>query len=152
MFHRKKRRLGSIYTVKIGSVDDFSKLKWTIEQVKPSNGTITVTIKSNKGEYLCASHLNHDIFRQRRKIYLRFIKDKHKKITENCEWKLEQVGSVQSFIIWNEWFSEPLYAPSFIYKHDLIHRNVYLWKNKPSSAGGEFKWSIDCTRGSFLLE
>ena len=47
--------------------------------------------------------------------------------------------------------NEPLYAPTFFYKYDLINRNVYLWKNKPSSSG-EFKWLIDCIKGRFLLE
>ena len=62
----------NIYTVHIRYVDDFSKLKWTIERVSQTNDT-TVTIKSNKGEYLCASHLSHDIFGQRKRICLKNI-------------------------------------------------------------------------------
>ena len=144
----------NVYTVHIGSVDDFSKLKWTIERVGELNDT-KVTIKSNKGEYLCASHFSHDIFRQRRRIYLKNIinnKILFNKMTSNCEWRIEKVRDSEKFMIWNEWFMEPIYSPTFIYKRDLIHRNVYLWKNKPSSVGSEFKWSIDCGRGSFLLE
>ena len=73
----------NIYTVQIGSVDDFSKLKWTIERVSQTNDT-TVTIKSNKGEYLCASNLSHDLFRQRQILFLKTINQD--KIGQNCGW------------------------------------------------------------------
>ena len=144
----------NIYTVHIRYVDDFSKLKWTIERVSETNDT-TVTIKSNKGEYLCASHLSHDIFRQRKRIYLKNIYKNmffKKIIHKNCEWRLEKVDGAQTFMILSETFMEPIYAPSFFYKCNFLQRNVYLWKNKPSSIGSEFKWSIDCGKGVFLLE
>ena len=140
----------NIFTNPIGMVDDFNRLKWTITQVNQSN--VTVTIKSNNNEYLCSSDLHQDILHQRRRVYLKTMgKNRYiKMITPNCQWRLQQVG-VQSYIIWNDWFNEPLYAPSFFYKHDLIKRNVYLWKHKPSSSK-QFIWSIDCSKGKFLLE
>jgi hypothetical protein len=73
----------NIYTVHIRYVDDFSKLKWTIERVSQTNDT-TVTIKSNRGEYLCASHLSHDIFRQRRILFIKTINQD--KIGQNSGW------------------------------------------------------------------
>ena len=60
-----------------------------------------------------------------------------------------QVGKswrgTQTFMILSETFMEPIYAPSFFYKDNFV-------KNKPSFVGREYKWSIDCGRGSFLLE
>ena len=94
-----------------------------------SNGTL-VTIKSNKGEYLCASNLYHDLFQHRRRVYLKGNNNKknrliNKNTTRNCEWRLEKfieklkkVDVHQTFIIWNDLFNEPLYAPSFFYKYN----------------------------------
>ena len=136
-----------IYTIPIDSVDDFSKLKWKIRQVNQSNSML-VTIMSNKDEYLCASNLYHDVFHQRRRVYL---KGKNKNLTQNCEWKLEKVG-LKRYIIWNDRFvNEKLYAPSFFYKYNSIKRYVYLWKNEPKTSSDEFKWLIDCGKGSNIL-
>ena len=136
-----------IYTIPIDSVDDFSKLKWKIRQVNQSNSML-VTIMSNKDEYLCASNLYHDVFHQRRRVYL---KGKNKNLTQNCEWKLEKVG-LKRYIIWNDRFvNEKLYAPSFFYKYNSIKRYVYLWKNGPTTSSDEFKWLIDCGKGSNIL-
>ena len=132
-----------IYTIPFESVDDISKIKWTISQM---NGT--VRIKSSKGEYLCASNLYHGLFNQRRKIYLKG-NDKNKQIsiknlTRNCEWRLEKVGNSQTYIIWNDLLNEPLYSPIFIYKYNSIKRYVYSWKNEEQSKDSEFKWFINC--------
>ena len=59
----------NMYTIPIESVDDYSKLKWTLQQVNNSNDIIT--IKSSKDEYLCGSNLYHDVFRHRRRVYLK---------------------------------------------------------------------------------
>jgi hypothetical protein len=138
----------NIYIVPDKSVDDFSKLKWTIKQTDQTNGTIT--IRSNKDEYLCASNLYHDLFHQRRRVYLKANSNKKSiidNVNRNCEWRLEQsIGQI--YIVWNEFYNEPLYAPSFFYKYNSIKRYVYLWKKKPSTSTSseEFKWFIDCSK------
>jgi hypothetical protein len=144
----------NVYINPIGLVNDYNRLKWTISQVGHKSNA-TVTIKSTNNEYLCSSNSYKDISRYRRKLYLHRISSKQSLDTQeiigqNCQWRLERLEG-QTYIIWNDWFNEPLYAPTFFYKYDLINRNVYLWKNKPSSSG-EFKWLIDCIKGRFLLE
>ena len=140
----------NVYSIPKESVDDFNKLKWTIEQVNRPNSTL-VTLKSNKGEYLCASNLYHDLFRHRRRIYLKGKNNKNRSmsIIRNCEWRLEQFAEkkIQTFIIWNDFYNEPLYAPSFFYKYNSIKRYIYLWKKKPTSSA-EFYWFIDCSKRS----
>ena len=140
----------NVYSIPKESVDDFSKIKWTMEQVNRPNSTL-VTLKSNKGEYLCASNEHHDLIQHRRRIYLKssIVKNRLITITRNCEWRLEESfeKKIQTFIIWNDLFNEPLYAPSFFYKYNSIKRYIYSWKKKPTS-NTEFKWSIDCNKRS----
>ena len=132
----------NVYSIPKESVDDFNKLKWTLEQVNRPNSTL-VTLKSNKGEYLCASNLYHDLFRHRRRIYLKGKNNKNRSmsIIRNCEWRLEQFAEkkIQTFIIWNDFYNEPLYAPSFFYKYNSIKRYIYSWKRSrhrvPNSTG-----------------
>jgi hypothetical protein len=138
----------NIYTHQLGSVDDFDRLKWTITQAFGKSNS-TVTIKSNQNEYLCASGSYQDIFRQRRKLFLK--RNVNEFLNANCQWRLEQIGDKTLYVIWNDWHNEPLYAPSYLYRHDFKKRNVYLWKKRPSSSG-QFKWFIDCRRGDFLFE
>ena len=140
----------NIYTIWFESIDDYNKLKWTIEKMDNSNDT-SVTIRSNKGEYLCASNLYHDLFHRRRKVYLKGRNKNFKKLKQNCQWRLEQ-DDVHSFIIWNDYFvNEKLYAPSFFYKYNSIKRYVYLWKNEPATSSEEFKWFIDCGSRKYSL-
>ena len=135
----------NIYTIPLESVDIFGKLKWIIQK---SNQTFT--IKSNKDEYLCSSNLHHDVFRKRRRIYLKGNNKNNYKVSQKCKWRLEQINDL-SFIVWNDYFNEPLYSPSFFYKYNSIKRYVYLWKNKVKSSS-EFRWFIDCDSiSSFML-
>ena len=136
----------NIYTIPIESVDDYRKIKWIITTQKgdQSNGTLSVTIMSYKGDYLCASNLYHDLFNQRRRVYLKTNNSK-KKVTKNCEWRLERVGDY-IFKIWSDWLNEPLYSPSFFYKRDIIKRHVYLWKHQSKSSSDEYQWFIDCDK------
>ena len=145
-----KQPYHNVYTYSVGAVDDFDRIKWTISQTFKSNAT--VTIKSNQDEYLCSSETYQDIFRHRRKLYLKSVKNKAlKMISPNCHWRLEQIGNKTLYVIWNDWHNEPLYAPTFFYKQDTTKRNVFLWRNSPSSSG-QYKWFIDCSKGDFLLE
>ena len=141
-----------IYTISIKSLeDDYDRVKWTINQMTDqSNGTLTVTIKSNSGQYLCASNLYQDLFRKRRKIFLK-IDHYNRNDQTDCKWRLNKIG-FQTYTIRNDLFNEHLYAPSLFYMDDLVHRNVYLFKNKQSNTGSEFKWLIDCKKEHFLLE
>ena len=154
IFSKNQKNYYNVYTNPIGLVNDYDRLKWTIAKVDKTNAT--VTIKSTNNEYLCSSDSYKDIYRYRRKLYLHRMNSNHKEsdiheiLGKNCQWRLERLEE-QTYIIWNDLFNEPLYAPTFFYKHDLINRNVYLWKNKPSSSG-QFKWLIDCIKGRFLLE
>ena len=72
------------------------------------------------------------------------------KVSQKCKWRLEQVND-HSFIIWNDFFNETLYSPSFFYKYNSIKRYVYLWKNEPTTSSEEFKWFIDCGSRKYSL-
>ncbi len=147
--HIVKNTYHNVFTISVGAVDDFGRLKWTIAPSFKSNATLT--IKSSQNEYLCSSESYQDMFRNRRKLFLKKRNNAIKMIGPHCHWRFEQIGNKSLYVIWNDWHNEPLYSPSFIYKHDSSKRNVFLWKNKPSSSG-QFRWLVDCRKGDFLLE
>jgi hypothetical protein len=137
-----------VYTYPFGKINDFDKPKWDLIESNYTQGAFF--IRSNKyNQYLCASNKFEDIFHMRQIIY------RHESImSRKCEWFFDKVGSHKnvpaSFTIRNVKYNKLLYATTFLYMSVNQKRSVFLWYNSNiKTLKDEFKWIVDCSKGSF---
>jgi hypothetical protein len=136
----KSNRL-DLSTLHLGSIDDYSNIRWLIEPVNiVENKTFYIRTHKFAKRYLCGSNKLDDLFKMRR-----IVETRNEKSSE-CEWRLNSLSN--SFRITNVYYNQPLYAASFLFKKKL-KRNVYLWHKKSTS--NEFGWIVDCMKGFYMI-
>ena len=140
----------NIFTKPISQIENYDTIKWILIQY--GNGTSYLKNK-NSDEYLCA---NNSFFGSKNNRQI-LTTDKSKKY--ECLWNIELAESFKksyleeekNYFLWNVKYNRKIYAPSFLFKYNRFHRNVFLW-HKSGSSSDEFKWNIECSNGKLMTK
>jgi hypothetical protein len=139
---------GSVYTHPWSKINDIFKALWRIKLTHSQ----TIYIQcANTNDYLCATENYYKSDQKRRILTMRKYRE-----SKRCEWYVKQwITSSESeyddeerntFLVWNYFYNESMYAPIFYFKNDKYNRNVFLWNDidKKSTNSDSFKWIFEC--------
>jgi hypothetical protein len=135
--------------LKLKYMTGIDQVEWLIRPVNWFNETFYISSVKYANYYLCSTHKFSDLFNLRRKVQL--IKLNKESVTSNfkCMWRVTEMESLglnpnfdQGYVLWNEYYEEPLYASSYLFKKSDNRRAVYTWHGLPNSK--QFLWRISC--------
>ena len=131
-------------------IDDFNKMRWILVPMNnQSNDQFYLRTFLYGDHYLCASKMLKGLFKTKRLLEIR----NRDNFLTGCGWKFEKLNSRiksnSTYFIFNLDFSNQLYSGSKKSYFKPSGRNIYLSTKKSSSEN--FKWVLDCDKGSFLI-
>ena len=137
--------------LKLKYMTTIDQAEWLMRPVNWFNDTFYISSVKYPNNHLCATHKFFDLFNLRRKIHL--IRLNKESLTTNykCMWRVTEIESIGLFekktadtgyVLWNEYYEEPLYAASYLFKTARNRRTVYTWHGLPNSR--QFLWRINC--------
>jgi hypothetical protein len=139
----KSTEVSRVYLTRLEKLKkDFDAIKWSIS--KSNKRSQTFYLRSQKyDEYLCASTKVDSFLGRRRSVQTFKLEKSELHFYTQCEWKLRQLSN-DSFLIWNDYYKEPLYTASRFFNLDVHKRSVFLWNGRLTGLDNTFKWIVDC--------